>query len=148
MIILGYPFNQPYPLTSPFGNRKNPFSNETQHHNGHDYGTPEYTHVLAVEDGVIIKSGWQADPRKQQDFMSIGFGLRVWQRIKYEGIAYDVFYAHCSAVVAMAGQIVLKGSLVSLSGNTGSSTNPHTHIGIRNATTYKWVEAYFLSCKP
>ena len=147
MMILGYPFKSPYPLTSPFGIRNNPFTGEKKQHNGCDYGVPEYTHIISVADGVIIKSGWQANPRTKENFMSIGFGLRVWQRIKLGGTPYDVFYAHCSAVTAMAGQKVLKGSVLALSGNTGRSTGAHLHIGVRHAITYKWVEAAFLSCK-
>ena len=55
---------------------------------------------------------------------------------------YQVWYAHQDEILVVPGQIVSRGDVVGLSGNTGNSSGPHLHYGIEHRTgpkSYVWV---------
>lgn len=88
-------------------------------HNGVDFGCPVGTELLASESGVIIEVGDQG---------RAGYGK--FFRIKTDNLL-QLTYGHCSLVKVKNGQRVTKGEVVALSGNTGRSTGPHLHFGVR-----------------
>lgn len=99
-------------------------------HNGLDYGVPEGTPVLAAHEGVL-----------QSDYDPEGYGLYV--RV-INGYMLTI-YAHLSAVEVPDGTHVVKGQQIGLSGNTGNSTGPHLHFGLkwvrgRNPAYRDWVD--------
>lgn len=99
-------------------------------HNGLDYGAPEGTPVLAAHEGVL-QAG--RDPE--------GYGL--YARV-VNGYMVTI-YAHLSAVTAAVGERVAAGQQLGLSGNTGNSTGPHLHFGLkwvrgRNPAYKDWVD--------
>ncbi len=101
-------------LTSPYGWRDSPFvSGAKQFHYGIDIGCYEGTPVLATKDGVISHTGYDS-----------GYGNRV--DITHQG-GWLSLYGHNNRILVRDGQIVNKGDIIALSGNTGASTGPHIH---------------------
>jgi hypothetical protein len=61
------------------------------------------------------------------------------------GDPYTTLYAHLSQVAVTNGQGVAAGEVIGLSGNTGRSTGPHLHFGLKiagvaNAPFKNWVD--------
>jgi len=87
-------------------------------HEGIDLRARVGTPVLAVADGFaqeVIDQG------------KIGYG-------KYIKLIHDfgeTIYAHLSEFKIRQGTEVKKGKVIALSGNTGNSTGPHLHFGLR-----------------
>jgi len=46
------------------------------------------------------------------------------------GNGYATLYAHCSKVIVVEGQMVMKGEKIAEVGSTGNSTGPHLHFQI------------------
>ena len=109
-----------YPLhtitvTSPYGNRKDPFTGEKKLHGGLDLRAKNED-VMAMFDGVV---------------KSIGSDDRSGHYVVFDHGEYTISYCHLSKIYVREGDEVLAGDVVALSGNTGRSTAPHLHITIR-----------------
>jgi murein DD-endopeptidase MepM/ murein hydrolase activator NlpD len=87
-------------------------------HNGIDYGVVVGTPVLSPIDGTVTHI---TDQGKQ------GYGLNII--IECSGCS--IILAHLSEVQVVEGDTVVREQQVALSGNTGNSTGPHLHLGIR-----------------
>ena len=87
-------------------------------HGGIDYPVRTGTPVMAFEDGVVVRAGWDAG----------GFGNHV--RVRHPNGLLSI-YGHLSRVLARIGQTVTDGSIIGRSGSTGRSTGPHLHFEIR-----------------
>jgi murein DD-endopeptidase MepM/ murein hydrolase activator NlpD len=89
-------------------------------HNGLDLACPVGTKVYATHSGDIYTTN---NPG--------GYGLVVWIRNKELGI--ETVYGHLSELAAgiKNGEPVRAGQVIALSGNSGFSTGPHLHFGIR-----------------
>lgn len=99
-----------------------------QGHNGIDYGIPIGTPIFAPF------SGW-VKVKKDKN----GYGMHVKIRTKEKRL--ECVLAHLSKFQVTHGQYVNMGDMVGLSGNTGFSTGPHLHFGVRTLlyTSYKDV---------
>lgn len=114
---LRLPFNGSYALTQPFGANPAAYAQfGMKGHNGHDYGLPTGTPVLAATDGVALVL---SDPG--------GFGLYI----QVNGVEYKTVYAHLSRYSITNGQRVKAGQVIGYSGNTGNSSGPHLHFGVK-----------------
>ncbi len=101
-------------LTSPFGMRWSPFvAGVRQMHYGIDIGCFEGTPVAVTKAGIVNYVGYDG-----------GYGNRV--EITHTG-GWLTLYAHNNRVLVKVGQVVQKGDIIALSGNTGASTGPHIH---------------------
>ena len=59
-----------------------------------------------------------------------------------ENSSFQTWFAHLDSFQVTPGQIVDYGDIVGLSGNTGNSSGPHLHYGIKqhiNEDHYEWV---------
>ncbi|MCA9962560.1 MAG: M23 family metallopeptidase [Chloroflexota bacterium] len=87
-------------------------------HRAIDIGLVEGTAVYAADDGTVTYAAWN----------NYGYGNLI---VVNHGNGFETFYAHLSSINAVPGQIVYKGNLIGLSGNTGNSSGPHIHFEIR-----------------
>lgn len=111
-------------LTSGFGDRISPFTGRREMHEGLDIAVPTGTPVLAPAAGVVAFAG----------FLS-GHGNMV---LIEHGHGFSTFYGHNSRLMVKAGHRVRRGQLIAYSGNTGLSTGPHLHYGVR--LNGEWVD--------
>ncbi len=91
-------------------------------HNGIDYGCWVGDPVEAVCDGVIEYVG----PGNGHPLLSGGGNVVLLRSDKYQ-MRFE--YLHLSQQNVYTGQVVTKGQVIALSGNTGVSTAPHLHLG-------------------
>jgi len=89
-------------------------------HNGVDLAIPVKTPVFAPMDGIarVYDSGYKK-----------GYGLHI--RIRNAVKPAEIILAHLNTFSIPDGQHVNMGDLIGNSGNTGFSTGPHLHIGMR-----------------
>lgn len=106
-------------ITSKYGWRVHPTLKRREFHPGSDmrakYGTP----VHATADGVVEYAGLHKKS---------GYGRLV---IIDNNYGFKTFFGHLSKVKVKAGQVVHKGDLIALSGNSGLSNGPHLHYEVR-----------------
>jgi murein DD-endopeptidase MepM/ murein hydrolase activator NlpD len=122
------------PITSPFGEREDPFSGEPAFHPGVDIGAPEGTPVLATADGVVAFAGWED-----------GYGRLV---VIDDGFGFSTCYAHLSAFSVQPGMHIDRGQVIGYVGDSGRSTGPHLHYEVRinNTPVNPW--RYLRSAMP
>ena len=112
-------------LTSPFGNRRSPFTKERDFHPGLDMAASSGTEIYAPADGVVVFAGRY--PLKQ----SVSwwrYGNMVAIR---NGERFITLFGHCQEVTVKSGQRVEQGDVIGTVGSTGWSTNPHLHYEVR-----------------
>ncbi|HKJ37935.1 MAG TPA: peptidoglycan DD-metalloendopeptidase family protein [Anaerolineales bacterium] len=90
-------------------------------HNGIDWGIPTGTPIVAAADGTVDKV----------DFENGGYGNFVKMSHMDGDTKYYTYYAHLHSTSVKAGQKISAGTVVGLSNNTGASTGPHLHFGIK-----------------
>ena len=97
-------------------------------HPGVDWAIEEGTAVFAAHDGVVIEAyGEETDATDG----NVGFGNRVRIRWVEGRFGYEIIVAHLLSVSVKVGDEVKTGDVIGFSGNTGFSTRPHLHFGIR-----------------
>lgn len=101
-------------ISSPFGNRIHPITNEQNFHKGIDIPAPQYTEIVSSDDGIVIFSGEQN-----------GYGNVV--KIKHFDGKRTV-YAHNTSNIVKEGDIIRKGEPIAQIGSTGDSTGNHVHF--------------------
>ncbi len=115
LIPTGMPVKEGY-ITSPFGERIDPFTGKESFHPGLDIGVPFGEAVHAVAAGVVTYAG-----------LRTGYGKVV--EIDH-GDGYMTRYAHNSKLLAHVGEHVHAGEVISDAGSTGRSTGPHVHFEV------------------
>lgn len=103
-------------VTSGFGARSSPGGVGSTNHDGIDVGVGVGTKVLAANGGKVTQAGANG-----------GYGNYV--EIAHSGGLVS-FYGHLSQIKVRSGQVVDRGDVIALSGNTGNSTGPHLHFGM------------------
>jgi len=111
-----YPVRNPR-ITSHFSyGRYHPVLHYVRPHFGTDFGLKRGTPVMAIGDGVVISAGYDG-----------GYGKVV--KVQHGG-GYMSLYAHLDGFRANVGDRVNSGDVIAYSGNTGTSSGPHLHLGI------------------
>jgi murein DD-endopeptidase MepM/ murein hydrolase activator NlpD len=110
---VGTPIAGEIDVSSPYGLRSNPFGRGHEFHNGIDFIVDRGTPVLATGPGRVEAAGYDG-PNGNRVAIDHGFGYRS-------------VYAHLSRVGVKAGDEVVRGQVIGLSGNTGRSSGPHLH---------------------
>ena len=103
-------------LSSSFGYRLSPFSNEKELHRGVNISTRLKSPIVAPADGTVIYAGREP-----------GYGKNI--RIDH-GYGLITSYAQLHKTLTKRGQHVKRGEEIALVGNTGRSTGPHLHYEV------------------
>lgn len=119
------PLRGEFVLTSPFGNRRSPFTKRIHFHNGIDLAALTGTPIHATADGVVIFSG-RVSERRNVSFSRYGNLVAI-----QHGDRFVTLYAHCDELLVKRGEEVKQGDVVATVGNTGWSTSPHLHYEVR-----------------
>jgi len=100
-------------------------------HGGYDWGLPENTPLLAVADGTITFAG-EGRPFYCPPLDTVTTGQYVYiEHVTPGGDRLESEYVHLNRVDVQPGDWVRAGQVIGLSGNTGCSTGPHLHFGVR-----------------
>jgi murein DD-endopeptidase MepM/ murein hydrolase activator NlpD len=110
-------FNKDLNLMSGFGMRFHPILKFNRLHSGLDFAAKTGTRVIATGDGIVEKV------KKSKS----GYGNHI---IINHGFGYKSLYAHLSEVTVEKGDLIERGYLIGLVGNTGLSLAPHLHYEI------------------
>ena len=103
-------------LASGFGYRISPFTGLREFHKGFDISNREGTKVIATADGVVTFAG-------KNGF----FGNMI--KIDH-GHGMMTRYGHLKKMLKKRGDVVKRGDVIALMGNTGRSTGPHVHYEV------------------
>jgi murein DD-endopeptidase MepM/ murein hydrolase activator NlpD len=103
-------------VSSNFGSRLHPISGKKQFHRGVDIPGKEGSLVLAVADGVVIRS--------------TKGGTYGWLVELDHGDSYTTLYSHNRRNLVSQGETVVKGQAIAEVGSTGRSTGPHVHFEV------------------
>lgn len=115
-------------ITSPYG-RERVFNDEqASWHRGIDFRAWYDTPIPTSNRGRVVFAG---------DLLFNGKTVIV-----DHGLGIVTLYCHLNEIKVEVGDIVPKGAVVGLSGNTGRSTAPHLHWGVRVAG--QWVNGFSL----
>lgn len=112
-------------LTSPYGDRRNPFTKEHDFHAGIDMAAVEGAEILAPGAGKVVFAGRYS---LQRSVAWWRYGNMVILR---HGEHFLTVFGHCSEVLVKRGQEVAQGEVVAKVGSTGMSTSPHLHYEVR-----------------
>jgi murein DD-endopeptidase MepM/ murein hydrolase activator NlpD len=113
------PAGMPAPgyISSRYGGRNDPFGRGRAHHQGIDIDANSGDPVTAAAEGVVSFSGVRG-----------GYGNVV--EIDH-GNGYKTLYAHNSANLVKAGDVVRAGQRIAKVGSTGRSTGSHLHFEVQ-----------------
>lgn len=100
-------------LTSRFGTRISPFTNQKQFHAGIDIAGERGTDVVAPAQGRVVFSG-NRGPLGKSIIIDHGYGVRTQ-------------YGHSDDLYVKTGEVVQRGQRIAALGNSGRSTGPHLH---------------------
>lgn len=102
-------------LTSHYGYRKDPITGKNRFHHGLDLQCSS-EQVLSMFRGEVKKVGYNK-------------GLGNYVVLSHK--VFEITYAHLEYATVEQGDLVVPGTIVGISGNTGRSTGPHLHIELR-----------------
>ncbi|MBR4984232.1 MAG: peptidoglycan DD-metalloendopeptidase family protein [Proteobacteria bacterium] len=108
------------PISSPYNpKRMHPILKRIRPHNGIDWACPTGTPIMAFADGTVTFAGWKG-----------GNGNLL---VIEHAHGYTSIYAHIYAFPRniKPGVHVKQGQTVAMVGNTGISTGPHLHFGVK-----------------
>ncbi|WP_411821839.1 peptidoglycan DD-metalloendopeptidase family protein [Leptospira sp. 'Mane'] len=124
--------------SSGFGNRIDPVTGKPNSgHGAIDIPTPEGTRIAIPYDGTVVKV--TGEPENTLYQRSHGQAVTI-QINGLDGTPSNYGYriAHNSRIIVTEGAHVQAGQAVSLSGNSGRSTDPHTHVEIVKWNGKEW----------
>lgn len=107
--------------SSGFGYRIHPITKKRQFHRGLDIPANKKTPVRATADGVI-------EYVQSRNIGSYGRVIRISHNFGFKTV-----FAHLNKTMVNVGQVVKKGEIIGLTGNSGRSSGPHLHYEVRYA---------------
>ena len=116
------PVKKQISISSSFGSRTHPIFGNRKMHNGIDVPV-SFEPVYSVLDGIVTESGWD----------SKGGGNYI--KIKHFN-RFETSYLHLSQIYYKVGEYVKAGFIIAKSGNSGNSTGPHLHFGVKEYGKY------------
>jgi len=122
-VPLAFPIDAENYLTSPYGQRKDPFTKRPTMHSGMDIASYKLAPIVATADGKVKFVGKRG-----------GYGRVV--EIEH-GHGFKTRYAHLEKTYVKRGQKVEKGEKIAGMGSSGRSTSTHLHYEVLfEGTTY------------
>jgi murein DD-endopeptidase MepM/ murein hydrolase activator NlpD len=103
-------------VSSDFGYRISPFTDEREFHKGLDISARMKTVIIAPADGVVSTVG-RTHGYGRMLHINHGYGLKT-------------VYAHLAKSLVTKGKYVKRGQKIALMGNTGRTTGPHLHYEV------------------
>jgi murein DD-endopeptidase MepM/ murein hydrolase activator NlpD len=103
--------------SSNYGYRLDPITGHSEFHTGVDIVAPTGTKVMVAAGGVVSFSGTMPE---YGNVVDVDHDNGLTSR-----------YAHLSKRLVKVGDVVMKGQLIALVGNTGRTTGPHLHFEVR-----------------
>lgn len=97
-------------------------------HNGIDLRAPTGTEVLASIGGEAYVEVEAPIDKPPPGYIS-GYGINVKIRNRAHGI--EVIYAHLQNTLVKNYEVVKQGQVIATTDNTGTSSAPHLHFGVR-----------------
>jgi hypothetical protein len=104
------------PISQGFGHRQIVNGRRAGNHRGVDFATPIGTEVKAPNKGRVVF----------RKYLEVFGGTMVINH----GQGIHTLYFHLSKCFPEVGQMVAKGDVIALSGNSGVSSGPHLHWGM------------------
>lgn len=106
-------------ISSKYGNRVHPVTKELgRFHNGIDIAAPIGAKIVSPANGKVVGS------------YTTEFG-GVTLVIEHDN-GFESRMCHLKSVLVKMDEVVKQGQEVAISGNTGRSSGPHLHYGMRN----------------
>lgn len=103
-------------VSSNFGSRMHPLTGKKHFHKGVDIPGKLGAHVLAVADGVVVRS--------------VNSGNYGWLVEVDHGDSFTTLYSHNRKNLVEEGETVVKGQAIAEIGSSGRSTGPHVHFEV------------------
>ena len=126
------PIKKPWTITSGFGARVHPVTGVAgTFHAGIDIAAKVGTPIYAILDGTVAVA--ESNPKVNLAGKYI--------KINHTDGAQTV-YMHLSRVMVRSGQTVKRGQVIGYTGNTGRSSGPHLHFGIKKGGAYKDPQSF------
>lgn len=110
------PLTAKWRLSSPYGNRADPFTGVKKFHTGMDMAAPTGTPVKATLDGKVVAVSYN----------QVYGNYVIISHIN----GYQSLYAHLHTATCKVGQRIEQGQKLGLVGSTGYSTGPHLHFTV------------------
>jgi murein DD-endopeptidase MepM/ murein hydrolase activator NlpD len=103
-------------VSSGFGGRPDPFTEEPAFHSGIDFSAAKGSEVYATADGIVVFAGPRGAYGNTVE-IDHGYGMRTR-------------YAHLSQIAVPVGAEMQRGAVLGRVGSTGRSTGPHVHYEV------------------
>ncbi|MCO4793993.1 MAG: M23 family metallopeptidase [Bacteriovoracaceae bacterium] len=128
--LFSKPFRKPLnsKITSSYGKRRVFNDKKDSWHSGIDFRARRPTKIPSSNRGKVVFSG------------HLFFNGNTI--IVDHGLGIFTMYCHLSKLKAEVGEIIPKGAIVGLSGNTGRSSAPHLHWGVKVGGN--WINGFSL----
>jgi len=110
---LAWPLH-PVVINSTFGRRVHPITGANSAHKGLDLRAERGQAIYTSAPGVVLRAGWTG-----------GYGKLV--EVQHAGNVVTR-YGHLSEVLVVPGEVLRKGDVVGLAGDTGMATGVHLHF--------------------
>ncbi|MBZ4376178.1 M23 family metallopeptidase [Corallococcus sp. AS-1-6] len=105
---------EPVTITSLYGDRWHPITGQLRRHSGVDLAARRGQPVGVADRGVVLRAGWNGDHGKMVE-------------VQHDG-QWVTRYSHLSEVLVTTGEVLARGDVVGLAGDTGLATGVHVHF--------------------
>ena len=116
-------------VTSDFGARESPGGIGSTDHKGKDFAAGAGSPIVAVAAGKVTHAGDAGDGYGNSVVISHG---------AVDGHPIETLYGHLSEINVKEGDLVSPVQVIGAEGNTGVSTGPHLHFGVK--LDGQWVD--------
>ena len=116
----GVPVIGNYLLSSGFGERIDPFTSQPSFHPGVDISSELGTPVVAAAKGKVTKINLNTDKSGYGNYIEVSHPNKI-----------STLYGHLSEILVKENQVLQKGEIIGLVGDTGRSTGPHLHFEVQ-----------------